>query len=35
MLDSVKYDLQAVLTSESALKQKRNLLLLFGTYSLL
>ena len=35
ILDSVKDDLQVILISESALKQKRNLLLLFGTYWLL
>jgi len=35
ILDSVKNDLQVILISDSALKQKRNLLLLFGTYWLL
>jgi len=35
ILDSVKDDLQVILISESALKQKKNLLLLFGTYWLL
>ena len=31
ILDSVKDDLQVILISDSALEQKRNLLLLFGT----
>jgi hypothetical protein len=35
ILESVKEDLQVILISESAQKQKRNLLLLFGTYWLL
>jgi len=32
ILGSVKDDMQVILISESALKQKKNLLLLFGTY---
>jgi len=35
ILDNVKDDLQVILLSKCALKQKRNLLLLFGTYWLL
>ena len=35
ILDIVKNDLQVIPISESALKQKRDLLLLFGTYWLL
>jgi len=35
ILDGVKDDLQVILISSSVLKQKTNLLLLFGTYWLL
>ena len=34
-LDSVKDDLQVIMITEGVLEQKRNLLLVFGTYWLL